>query len=85
MPDGEMVCCVSMVTVYNDGEEIHTNTFYFDEGELIYVITETGEISANFSEEILLRARNRFDQGELFYELFMSPLVPVPCIFWEEW
>ncbi len=44
MPDGEMVCCVSMLFTGFDGEYIYTDTFYFDDGELIFWIGERGPI-----------------------------------------
>ena len=85
LPDGELVCCISGRGGYYEGEEQAWNRFYFEDGEFIYLVTESGEFSDNFGEEILQRAQSRLNQGKQLYDMFMSPLIPVPCIFWEEW
>jgi hypothetical protein len=83
MPDGEMVCCISLHMSDAHPSMEHMNTIYFSDGEPIYYVGSPGETFESMDAEALQKAQQRLANAELLYQLFMNPPVPIPPFFWE--
>jgi hypothetical protein len=84
-PEGDLVCCVSTVTIYWEGAVTRSDTYYYHTGEFVCCTANGMETDPEFLTDMLMKADMRLRQGESLYDLFMEPPVQPPCIFWEDW